>query len=127
MNKYHPNINLTTEANLSKFLGTKFHPDNNETKCFVYHREMKLPFHCVSAISKHSKRNVVIRNLHLGSATPKHSKKNCIIGDLYLVKNLGANFEQEVGIIRNKHIKASHPFDFINSAIGGFNQETEDP
>ena len=108
MNKYHPNINLTVEVNPSKFLDTKIHRDNNEIKCFAYHKEMKLPFHWTSAV-------------------PKHYKKNVIIGDLHRVNNLSSNFEQEIGIIRNKYIKAGYPFRFINSVIDGFNQEKEDP
>ena len=108
MNKYHPNINLTVEVNPSKFLDTKIHRDNNEIKCFTYHKEMKLPFHWTSAV-------------------PKHYKKNVIIGDLHRVNNLSSNFEQEVGIIRNKYIKAGYPFRFINSITDGFNQEKEDP
>ena len=66
---------------------------------------MKLPFHWTSAVPKHH--------------------KNVIIGDLHCVNNLSSNFEQEVGIIRNKYIKAGNPF--INSIIDGFNQEKEDP
>ena len=40
MNKYHPNINLTLEVNPSKFLDTNIYRDNNEIKCFAYHKEM---------------------------------------------------------------------------------------
>ena len=82
--------------------------DNNEIKCFAYHKEMKLSFHWRSAV-------------------PKHCKKNVIIGNLHCVKNLSSNFEQEVRIIRNKHIKAGYPFHFINSVIDSFIQEEEDP
>ena len=83
MNKYHPNINLTVELNLSKFLDTKIYRDKNEIKSVAYHREMKLPFHWTSAV-------------------PKHYKMNVIIGDLHRVKNLSSNFEHEVRIIRKK-------------------------
>ena len=38
MNKYHPNISLTVEVNLSKFVDTKVHRDNNDIKCFTYHK-----------------------------------------------------------------------------------------
>ena len=107
MSKYYPNINLTVEVNPSKCLDTKTHRDNNEIKCFSYHKEMKLPFHWTSAV-------------------PKHYKKNVIIGDLHCVNNLSSNFAQEVGIIRNKYIKVGYPFGFINSIIDGFNQEKED-
>ena len=64
MNKYHPNINLTIQVNLSKFLDTKIHCDNNEIKCFAYHKEMKLPFHWTSVVPKHYKKNVIIGDLH---------------------------------------------------------------
>ena len=93
MNKYHPNINLTVEVNPSKFLDTKIHRDNNEIKCFAYHKETKLPFHWTSAV-------------------PKHYKKNGIIGDLNRINNLSSNFEQKVGIIRNLCIKAAYPLSF---------------
>ena len=46
--------------------------------------------------------------------------------ELHRVKNLSANFEQEVGIIGDEYIKARYPFRFINSVIDGFNQEKED-
>ena len=82
--------------------------DNNEIKCFAYHKEMKLSFHWRSAV-------------------PKHYKKNIIIGDLHCVKNLSSNFEQEVRIIINKYIKAGYPFHFVNSVIDSFIQEEEDP
>ena len=82
--------------------------DNNEIKCFAYHKEMKLSFHWRSAV-------------------PKHYKKNVIIGNLHCVKNLSFNFEQEVRIIRNKYIKAGYPFHFINSVIDSFIQQEENP
>ena len=108
MNKYHLNINLNVEVNSSKFLDTNIYRDNNELKCFAYQKEIKLPFHWTSVV-------------------PKHYKKNVIIGNLHRVKNLSSNFEQEVTIIRNNYIKAGYPFRSINSVIGGFNQEKEDP
>ena len=46
--------------------------------------------------------------------------------ELRRVKNLSANFEQEVGIIGDEYIKARYPFRFITSVIDGFNQEKED-
>ena len=60
---------------------------------------------------------------HWASAVPKHSKKNVIVGDLHRIKNLSSNFEEEVRILRNKYIKAGYPFCFIDSVIDGFNQE----
>ena len=63
MNKYHPNINLTIEVNLSKLLDTKMSRDNNEIKCFAYHKEMKLPFYLTCGVAKHYKRNVIIGEL----------------------------------------------------------------
>ena len=97
MNKYHTNINVTFEANPSKFL-----------ECFTYHKEMKLPFHWMSAV-------------------PKHYKKNVITGELHRIKYLSSNFEQDVGIITNKYIKAGYPFCFSKSIIDDFNREKEDP
>ena len=52
---------------------------------------------------------------------------NVINGDLNRLKSLISNFEQEVGIIRNRHIKTGYPFCFIKSVIDDFNQEQEDP
>ena len=108
MNKYHPNINLTVEINPSKFLDTKIYPDNNEIECYAYHKEMTLPFHWACAVPKHSKKNVVTRDLHR-------------------VKNLSSHFEQEVRIIKIKYIKAGYHFRFINSVIDDFNQGNEYP
>ena len=67
---------------------------------------MKLPFHWTSAV-------------------PKHYKKNVIIEDFYCVKNLSSNFEQIVRVIKDKYIKDSYPFHFINSVIDSFNLEKE--
>ena len=104
MNKYHRNINLTIEVSPSKLLDTKIYRDNNKIKFFAYNKEMESPFHWASAV-------------------PKHSKKNVIVGDLHRIKNLSSNFEEEVRILRNKYIKAGYPFRFIDSVIDGFNQE----
>ena len=104
MNKYHPNINLTIEVNPSKFLDTKIYSGNNEIKCIAYHKEIKSPFHWMSAVTK-------------------HYKKNIIIADLHCIKNLSSNFIQEVRMIRNKYIKAGYPFHCINSVIDSFIQE----
>ena len=100
-------LTFTVEENPSKFVDTKIHRDNNEIKYFAYHKEMKLQFYWTSAV-------------------PKHCKKNVIIRDLHRVKNLSLNFEQEVGIIGDEYIKARYPFCFINSVIDSFNQEKED-
>ena len=69
MNKYRPNINLTVEVNPSKFLDTKIHRDDNEIKCFTYHKEIKLPLHWTFDV-------------------PKYHKKNAIIGDLIALRTL---------------------------------------
>ena len=100
-------MSFTVEVNQFKFVDTKIHRDNNEIKYFAYHKEMKLQFYWTSAV-------------------PKHCKKNVIIRDLHRVKNLSSNFEQEVGIIGDEYIKARYPFRFINSVIDSFNQEKED-
>ena len=100
------NKNLTVEVNPFKFLDTHIHRDNNEIKCI-------------------SQRNEI--TIHWSSAVPKHYKKNVIIGYLHRVKNLISNFEQKVGIIRNKYIKTGYFYCFINSVIHGFNQEKEGP
>ena len=52
MNPYHPNIKLTIEINLSKFLGTKIARNKNEIKCFSHHKDNKLPFHWKSAVPR---------------------------------------------------------------------------
>ena len=108
INKYDTNINLTFEVNSSKFPDTKTYGDNTAIKCFAYYKEMKLSFHQTSPI-------------------PNHYKQEDAIGELHCVKNLSSNFEQEVTIIRDKHIKAGYLFRFINSVIDRFNQVKEDP
>ena len=62
MNKWHPNINLTVEVNSSKFVDTKMYRDKNEIKCVAYHKEM--PFHWMSAVPEHYKKNVISADLH---------------------------------------------------------------
>ena len=82
MSKYHSNLNLTVEINLSKFLDTKIHLDNNEIKCFAYCKEMKLPFHWASAVPKHYKKNIIIGDLHrvnLRTESYKNNPKNNLL------------------------------------------------
>ena len=80
MKKYRPNINLILKVNHSKFLDTKIYCDNNEVRCFSYRKEIKLPFHWTSAVTKQYKNT----------------------GDLHRVKNLKPNFPLEIRIIRDK-------------------------
>lgn len=48
MNKYHSNIILTAEVNLSQFRDTKVSRCSDEIKRFKYHTEMKLPLNWAS-------------------------------------------------------------------------------
>ena len=86
--QYNLNINCNIEVSLFKFLNTKIHCDNNEIKCFAYHKDMKLPFHWKDIVPEYYKINVFIRHLHQ-------------------VKILGENFEHEVRITRGKYIQLS--------------------
>ena len=71
-------------------------------KYFLYHQEIKLLFHWLSAV-------------------PKYKKKNVVIGDLTSFKNLSFNFEQKVKIMKAEYIKAGYLFCFINAVNDDYN------
>ena len=52
MNSYYPNINLTIEINLSKFLDIKIARNKNEITCFSHDKGNKLPFHWKSDVPR---------------------------------------------------------------------------
>ena len=43
MNSYHPNIKLTIQISLQKFLDTKIFRTSNQARCFMYQTENKQP------------------------------------------------------------------------------------
>ena len=69
LNNYHPNIKLTIEVNLSKFLDTKLTNINGAYKFNVYQKNTKLlsPWTCKN---------------------PKRYKRNTINGDLRRLKRI---------------------------------------
>ena len=64
MNSFHPNINLTLEINLSKFLDTKIVRKKNEINCFPHHKDNKLSSHWKSVVPRNYKKNFIVGELH---------------------------------------------------------------
>ena len=107
MNSYNPNINLTIEINLSKFLDTKIVRNKIEIKCFSNHKDNKLPFHWKSDV-------------------PRNYNKNVIVGDLHRANKISSDLEKHISIIKAKYLKAGYPNGFIDSIINDFHQNKED-
>ena len=98
MKKYHTNIDLTVEVSPSKYLNTKIYRDNSEIKCFVYHKEMKLPLKLSEKFIKSNKRGAGF----LLFLRPKFG---------YLLQKLPTNVFYELleeKIVENKKAKFSH-------------------
>ena len=106
LNRYHRNIQFTTEHNPSKFLDTKIiFDDNNIVTTEVYRKTNSLPAHWSSQI-------------------PKRYKRNTINTELYRAKRISSNFDKEVKIIESKFINANYPIKYVKSVIKDFNNKT---
>ena len=81
LNNYHPNINLTTKVNPSKFLDTKLTNINGAYKFDVYWKNTTLPSPWTSK-------------------TTKRYKQNTINGDLHCSKRISSKFEEEIPLIK---------------------------
>ena len=80
LNNHHPNINLTVEVNLKRFLDTEMISNSNRFETKVFHKDRKLA-------------------THWSSAVPKRYKRNSILGDLHRVKAISSYFVDEVEYI----------------------------
>ena len=101
LNSYHPNIKLTIEVNLRKFLDTKLTNINGTYKFNVYWKNTKLPS-------------------PWNSKTPKRYKRNTINGDLHRSKRISSNFDGEIPLIKEKFMKVDYLLCFINSVVNNF-------
>ena len=108
MNSYHPNIKLTIEISLKKFLDTKILRTSNQIHCFMYQKENKKLIHCNTAV-------------------PKSYKRNVIIGDVHRAKRISCDFDYKISVIKSEYIKAGYPPKFVTSAINTCTVEKEKP
>ena len=90
LNSYHPNINLTIEKNLTKFLDTEIIRRGCEIETKVYNKSKKLPVDSFSEI-------------------PIRYKGNVITGELHVAKRIANNFNFEVKHITKKFLSAGFP------------------
>ena len=101
LNNYHPNIKLTVEINLDKFLDTEIIDNEDAIETKVYRKTTKIPVPWASNI-------------------PKRYKRNTINTDLYRAKLIASNLDNELVIIKKKFLAADYPHEFINSVINTF-------
>ena len=100
LNNYHPNINLATGINPSKFLGTQVIIKNGKIETAVYGKSTKLPVPWSSNIPKRYKRNAINADLH-----PKW---------------ISTNFDKEIYQVKKKFLAANYPKTFVESVIRNF-------
>ena len=99
MNNYNPNINLTIEINLKKFLYTQFITKNGRIETGIYRKSTKLPVLWWSNIPKRYNRNQINADLHCS----KRFSTNCD-REIYQNKRfIAASFPQKLleKVIRN--------------------------
>ena len=99
MNNYNPNINLTIEINLKKFLYTQFITKNGRIETAFYRRSTKLPVLWWSNIPKRYNRNQINADLHCW----KRFSTNCDREIYQNKKFIAVSFTQKLleKVIRN--------------------------
>ena len=98
LNSYHPNMKLTIEVNLSRFLDSKLTNINGTYKFNVYWKNTKSPSPWTSK-------------------TPKRYKGNAINGDLHRSKGISKKFNEEIPLIKVRFMNADYALHFTNSVV----------
>ena len=107
MNSHHPNIKLTVEANLNRFLDTAFSKNLGGSVTTVFCKPRKLPTFWNSQI-------------------PKRYKRNNMRGDFHRDFKTAWDFEAEIQTITQKYLKVGYPIGFIKSLINDFKNSKEE-
>ena len=93
MNSHHPNIKLTVEANLNRFLDTAFSKNLGGSVTTAFCKPRKLPTFWNSQI-------------------PKRYKRNNIRGDLCSAFKIASDFDAEVQTITREYLEVGYPIGF---------------
>ena len=72
LNSYYPNIKLTIEKNLLKFLDAKIIRRESKIETKIYDKSKKLPVHWSSKILTRYKRNFITGELHRANDRAKY-------------------------------------------------------